>query len=109
MEPFATKMLLSRFIKKRIGIRVLTTDRSSLIKRLMRDVNTALKKRGKPSIKHCYDVWHMVKAITKDLFVARDQLYFLYGRFLYGWFLYGHFLYDNFLYKHFLYSHKKYY
>jgi solute carrier family 8 (sodium/calcium exchanger) len=70
MEPFATKMLLSRFIKKCIGIRVLTTDRSSLIKRLMRDVNTELKKRGKPSIKHCYDVWHMVKAITKDLFVA---------------------------------------
>jgi transposase-like protein len=70
MEPFATKMLLSRLLKKRVGIRVLTTDHSSLLKRLMRDVNAELRRRGKPGIKHCFDVWHMVKAVTKDLFVA---------------------------------------
>jgi hypothetical protein len=70
MEPFATKMILARLLKKRIGIRVLTTDRSSQLKRLMRDINVALKRRGRHTIKHSYDVWHMVKAVTKDLFVA---------------------------------------
>lgn len=70
MEPVATKILLTKLHKKKIGIRVLTTDRSSQIKRLMRNINVGRRKRGLTPIKHCYDTWHMVKAVTKDLFVA---------------------------------------
>jgi hypothetical protein len=70
MEPFATKILLTRLHKKRINVRVCTTDRSSQLKSLFREVNEGRKKRGMHPIKHCYDIWHIIKAITKDLFVA---------------------------------------
>jgi hypothetical protein len=70
MEPVATKILLTKLHKKKVGIRLLTTDRSSQIKRLMRNINIGRRKRGLKPIKHGYDTWHMVKAVTKDLFVA---------------------------------------
>jgi hypothetical protein len=70
MEPVATKILLTRLHTKKIGVRVLTTDRSSQIKRLMRSINIGRRRRGLKAIKHCYDCWHMTKAVTKDLFVA---------------------------------------
>jgi hypothetical protein len=70
MEPFATKVLLKRLHKKRVNIRVLTTDRSSQLKTLMRELNQIRKKRGLQPIKHCYDTWHLIKSVTKDLFIA---------------------------------------
>jgi hypothetical protein len=70
MEPFAAKILLTRLHKKRIGVRVCTTDRSSQLKRLMKDINSGRTKRGLQPIKHSFDVWHLIKAVTKDLFVA---------------------------------------
>jgi hypothetical protein len=36
----------------------------------MRNINIGRRKRGLKPIKHGYDTWHMVKAVTKDLFVA---------------------------------------
>jgi hypothetical protein len=70
MEPFATKILLKRLHKKRISLRVCTTDRSSQLKTLMKDINEIRRERGMEPIKHSFDVWHMVKSVTKDLFAA---------------------------------------
>ena len=73
MEPFATKVIMARLYKNRVNVRVCTTDRSSLMKKLFKDLNARLIKRGKMPIKHTYDVWHMVKAVTKDLFHASKR------------------------------------
>ena len=61
MEPFTAKLLLGRLIRKKIGVRVLTTDRSSSLKKLLRDVNAQLRTRKLVPIKHCYDIWHIGK------------------------------------------------
>jgi hypothetical protein len=70
MEPFAAKILLKRLHKKRVRVRVCTTDRSTQLKSLFKEVNDGRKKRGMQPILHCYDIWHIIKAITKDLQVA---------------------------------------
>jgi solute carrier family 8 (sodium/calcium exchanger) len=70
MEAFATKILLKRLRKKKILIRVLTTDRSGALKSLLKDVNQKLKEKNLPPIKHCFDTWHFVKSIAKDIWKA---------------------------------------
>jgi hypothetical protein len=70
MEPFAAKLLLGRLCRKKIGVSVLTTDRSSSLKKLLRDVNAELRRRKMAPIKHSYDIWHMVKAVIKDCILA---------------------------------------
>jgi transposase-like protein len=61
METFAAKLLLGRLIRKKIGVRVLTTDRSSSLKKLLRDLNAQLRTRKLVPIKHCFDIWHIGK------------------------------------------------
>lgn len=70
MEPFATKILLKRLHKNRIDVNVCTTDRSSQLKSLLRDINEIRARRGLQRIQHSYDVWHFVKSVAKDLFKA---------------------------------------
>lgn len=70
MEPFAAKILMARLHKKRVRVRVCTTNRSTQLKSLFREINDGRKKRGMLPILHCFDIWHIIKAITKDLFVA---------------------------------------
>jgi solute carrier family 8 (sodium/calcium exchanger) len=70
MEPFAAKMLLIRLHKKKINVRVCTTDRSGALKNLFRDVNREREKRDLPPIKHCFDSWHFVKSVAKDIWKA---------------------------------------
>ena len=70
MESFALKRLLKKLHKKCIKLRVCTTDRSSQIKSLMRDINKIRADAGLPKIIHSYDVWHWIKSVTKDLFKA---------------------------------------
>jgi hypothetical protein len=70
MEPLAAKVLLTRLHKKRVKVRVCTTDRSNLLKTLMKSVNKSRGKRNLPPIKHSFDVWHYIKSVGKDLFVA---------------------------------------
>jgi hypothetical protein len=70
MEPFATKILLGRMHKKRMDIRVITTDRSTQLKTLMKDINQRRSVKGLRPIKHSYDVWHLVKSVSKDLWTA---------------------------------------
>ena len=70
MEPFAAKLLLGRLCRKKIGVRVLTTDRSSSLKKLLCDVNAELRRRKMAPIKHSYDIWHFVKAVIKDCILA---------------------------------------
>jgi transposase-like protein len=65
MEPFAAKLLLGRLIRKKIGVRVLTTDRSSSLKKLLRDVNAHLRTRKLMPIKHSFDIWHIGKLQPK--------------------------------------------
>jgi hypothetical protein len=69
METFAAKHLLGRMLRKKIGIRVLTTDRSSSIKKLLRDINAELRRRKLAPIKHCFDVWHIGKLLHLPVFV----------------------------------------
>jgi hypothetical protein len=72
MEPVATKILLTKLHKKKVEIGLLTTDRSSQIKQLMQNINISRRKRGLKPIKgkHGYDTWHVVKSVTKGLFLA---------------------------------------
>ncbi len=70
MEPLAAKILLKRLHKKRVNIRVCTTDRSFMLKKLLKDINEARSKRGMPPIKHSYDIWHFIKSVSKDLAAA---------------------------------------
>jgi hypothetical protein len=70
MEPFATKKLLGELHKKKINVRVLTTDRSSAIKNLMRDVNKERVVRGDTPFVHNFDSWHFCKSVAKDLWKA---------------------------------------
>jgi hypothetical protein len=70
MEPFATKLLLGRLCRRKIRVRVLNTDRSSSLKKLLLDVNAELRRRKLAPIKHTYDIWHMVKAVIKDCIIA---------------------------------------
>jgi hypothetical protein len=70
MEPYAAKVLLARLHQRRINVRVFTTDRSSLLKTLMKDINTKRKRRGMVLIKHSFDVWHYIKSVGKDIFAA---------------------------------------
>ncbi len=70
MEPYATKILLTRLYKQRINITVCTTDRSNLIKNLMKDINKGRTRRGLQPIKHSYDIWHFVKSVSRDLHTA---------------------------------------
>jgi solute carrier family 8 (sodium/calcium exchanger) len=70
MEAFAAKMLLIRLHKKRINLRVCTTDRSGQLKTLLKEVNQGRERRNLPLIKHCFDTWHYVKSVSKDLFKA---------------------------------------
>lgn len=70
MEAFAAKILLIRLHKKRINVRVCTTDRSGQLKTLMKEVNQGRERRKLPPIKHCFDTWHFVKSVTKDLLNA---------------------------------------
>jgi hypothetical protein len=44
LEPLAAKILLARLHKKRVDIRVCTTDRSSQLKRMLQDVNQVSSK-----------------------------------------------------------------
>jgi solute carrier family 8 (sodium/calcium exchanger) len=67
MEAFAAKMLLIRLHKERINVRVCTTDRSGQLKTLLKEVNAGRERRNLPQIKHCFDTWHYVKAVSKDL------------------------------------------
>jgi solute carrier family 8 (sodium/calcium exchanger) len=70
MEAFAAKMLLIRLHKNRINVRVCTTDRSGQLKTLLKEVNQRREQRNLPLIKHCFDTWHYVKSVSKDLFKA---------------------------------------
>ncbi len=70
MEAFATKILLRRLHKKKINVKVCTTDRSGPLKNLMKEVNHGREQRGMSPIKHCFDVWHYVKSVSKDIFTA---------------------------------------
>jgi len=70
MEPYSLKILLKRLRKAGIDLRLLTTDRSSQIKSLMKEINELRAIAGLPAIKHCFDIWHMTKSVTKDLFLA---------------------------------------
>jgi solute carrier family 8 (sodium/calcium exchanger) len=70
MEAFAAKMLLIRLHRKKINVRICTTDRSGALKTLMKDINQGRQRRGLPPIKHCFDTWHYVKSVTKDLMNA---------------------------------------
>jgi hypothetical protein len=70
MEPYAAKILLARLHKNRVNVRVFTTDRSSLLKNLMKRVNQSRARRGLPHIKHSFDVWHYIKTVSKDIFAA---------------------------------------
>lgn len=70
MEALAAKVLLTRLHKKQVNVRVCTTDRSSLLKTLMKDVNLERKQRKLEPIKHSFDVWHYVKSTSKDIYAA---------------------------------------
>jgi hypothetical protein len=70
MEPYALKVLLTRLHRKRINIKVCTTDRSNLIKNLLKDINKERTRRAMQPIKHSYDIWHFVKSVTKDIYNA---------------------------------------
>jgi solute carrier family 8 (sodium/calcium exchanger) len=70
MEPFALKPLLIRLHKKKIHVRVCTTDRSGALKNLMKDINKEREQRFLPPIKHCFDSWHFVKSVAKDIWKA---------------------------------------
>jgi hypothetical protein len=70
MEPLATKILLTRLHKQKIEIGVITTDRSNLLKKLLKEINNGRAKRGLPHMKHSYDVWHMVKSVSRDIYKA---------------------------------------
>jgi hypothetical protein len=70
MEPFAAKVLLGRLYKNRVNVRVITTDRSNLLKTLMKTHNRSRAKRNLSHIKHSFDVWHYIKSVCKDIFVA---------------------------------------
>jgi len=70
MEPFATKILLRRLHKKHLDIQVITTDRSTQLKALLKEINQIRIAKNLPPIKHSYDVWHLVKSVTKDLGTA---------------------------------------
>jgi hypothetical protein len=70
MEALAMKILLTRLHKKRVNVRVCTTDRSSLLKNLMKDVNLKRTQRNLKPIKHSFDIWHYVKSTSKDIFAA---------------------------------------
>jgi solute carrier family 8 (sodium/calcium exchanger) len=70
MEAFAAKMLLIRLHKNRINVGVCTTDRSGQLKTLLKEVNRGREQRNLPVIKHCFDTWHYVKSVSKDLFKA---------------------------------------
>jgi hypothetical protein len=70
MEPFATKLLLGRMHKQRMDIRVFTTDRSTQLKTLMKELNEIRVARGLRPLKHSYDVWHLSKSVCKDLWAA---------------------------------------
>ena len=65
MEVYSTKALLIRLRDQNIAIRTLTTDRSSSLKALMKDVNAELEAHNQLAIKHCFDSWHFVKSIAK--------------------------------------------
>jgi hypothetical protein len=70
MEPYALKVLLTRLHKKRVNIKVCTTDRSSLTKNLLKDINRERTRRALLPIKHSYDIWHFVKSVSKDIYTA---------------------------------------
>jgi hypothetical protein len=70
MEPFAAKVLLGRLHKNRVNVRVMTTDRSNLLRSLLKTHNKSRTKRNLPVIKHSFDVWHYIKNVSKELFVA---------------------------------------
>jgi hypothetical protein len=70
MEPLAAKIVLTRLHKRRVNVRVCTTDRSSLLKTMMKKTNSGRIKRGMTPIIHSYDVWHYIKSVCKDLFAA---------------------------------------
>jgi hypothetical protein len=70
MEPFAAKMLLIRLHKKKINVRMCTTDRSGALKNLMKEINQERQKRDLLPIKHCFDSWHFVKSVAKDIWKA---------------------------------------
>jgi hypothetical protein len=70
MESLATKMLIKRLHKEGITVKVCTTDRSSQLKSLLKEINKAREEKGLPHIKHTFDVWHYVKAVVKDLWKA---------------------------------------
>lgn len=70
LEPFAAKILLTRLHKSRVDVRVCTTDRSSLMKNLLKNINKSRSRRGLSHIKHSFDVWHYIKSVSKDLFAA---------------------------------------
>jgi hypothetical protein len=51
-------------------VRVLTTDRSSSLKKLLRDVNAHLRTRKLMPIKHSFDIWHIGKLQPKKNLVS---------------------------------------
>ena len=70
MEPFATKILLGRLHKQRMDIRVFTTDRSTQLKTLLKELNEIRVAKGLRPLKHSFDVWHLSKSVCKDLWAA---------------------------------------
>lgn len=70
MEPLAAKICLTRLRKRKVEVRVCTTDRSSSLKTMMRSINSLRVARGLTPIKHSFDVWHFIKSVMKDLFLA---------------------------------------
>jgi hypothetical protein len=70
MEIMSTKTLLTQLHRKQIGVNVLTTDRISQLKKLLKNINTGRRTRALPSLLHCFDLWNFGKSVTKDLFVA---------------------------------------
>ena len=70
MEPYACKTLLLFLVENcKLSISSLTTDRSSNIKQMM---VTDERLKG---VKHCYDVWHFIKSILKDLWDLSKRKY----------------------------------
>jgi hypothetical protein len=65
MEAYSTKALIIRMRDRGVKVRVLTTDRSGSLKALMKVVNKELESHFQPTILHCFDSWHFVKAIAK--------------------------------------------
>merc|ERR1712179_153671 len=70
MEALAAKsVILSLAAEHQLVMNSVTTDRSSDLRAMIRDIKDDLPE-DYPDIIHQFDVWHWIKAVQKDLWAA---------------------------------------